>query len=45
MSIPNKIAVQDARVSAALGSDERIRKYRHADFTDKPIERCVLLAP
>jgi antitoxin VapB len=28
-----------------LGSDERIRKYRHAVFTDKPIERCVLLAP
>ena len=28
-----------------LGSDERIRKYRHAVFTDKPIERCALLAP
>jgi Xaa-Pro aminopeptidase len=28
-----------------LGSDERIRKYRHAVFSDKPIERCVLLAP
>jgi Xaa-Pro dipeptidase len=28
-----------------LGSDERIRKYRHAVFTEKPIERCVLLAP
>ncbi len=28
-----------------LGSDERVRKYRHAVFTDKPIERCVLLAP
>jgi Xaa-Pro aminopeptidase len=28
-----------------LSSDERIRKYRHAVFTDKPIERCVLLAP
>ena len=28
-----------------LGSDDRIRKYRHAVFTDKPIERCVLLAP
>ena len=24
-----------------LGSDERIRKYRHAVFTDKPIERCA----
>jgi Xaa-Pro dipeptidase len=28
-----------------LGSDERIRKYRHAPFTDKPIEHAVLLAP
>ncbi len=28
-----------------LGSDERIRKYRHAVFTDKSIECCVLLLP
>ncbi len=28
-----------------LGSDERIRRYRHAAPSDKPIERAVLLAP
>ena len=28
-----------------VGSDERIRRYRHAVPSDKPIERAVLLAP
>lgn len=28
-----------------VGSDERIRRYRHAVPSDKPIEKAVLLAP
>ena len=28
-----------------VGSDERIRRYRHAAPSDKPIEKAVLLAP
>ena len=27
------------------GADERIRRYRHPVFTDKPIERAILIAP